>query len=89
MAASGKPADGIGTKPIHMSAYEKIYLGWSNYQVVNSGQKANVKLGPAEYNTKEAQQLVVLLPDKAVTSTIGAPLRRQLLLPLRLRQRPG
>ncbi|HEY6074816.1 MAG TPA: immune inhibitor A domain-containing protein, partial [Anaerolineales bacterium] len=71
--STGKPADGIGTKPIHMSAYEKIFLGWSNYQVVKFGQKANVKLGPAEYNTKAAQQLVVLLPDKAVTTDIGAP----------------
>lgn len=71
--SSGKPADGIGTKPIHMSAYEKLFLGWSNYQVVNYDQKAEVKLGPAEYNTKSAQQLVVLLPDKEVSFTIGDP----------------
>lgn len=71
--ASGKPADGIGTKPIHMSAYEKLFLGWSNFQVVNYDQKAEMKLGPAEYNTKWAQQLVVLLPDKQLTSTIGDP----------------
>lgn len=71
--SSGKPADGIGTKPTHMSAYEKLFLGWSNYQVVNYDQKAEVKLGPAEYNTKWVQQLVVLLPDKEVTSFIGAP----------------
>ena len=71
--STGNPADGIGTKPIHMSAYEKIYLGWSNYQVVNYNQKADIKLGPAEYNTKWAQQLVVLLPDKEVSTFIGAP----------------
>ena len=29
--STGKPADGIGSKPIPMSAYEKIFLGWSNY----------------------------------------------------------
>jgi len=71
--STGKPADGIGSKPIHMSAYEKLFLGWSNYQAVNYDQKADVKLGPAEYNTKWAQQLVVLLPDKEVTSNIGIP----------------
>ena len=49
-----------------MSAYEKILLGWSNYQLVGAGQPASVKLGPAESNTKQAQQLVVLLPDKSV-----------------------
>jgi immune inhibitor A len=71
--SSGKAADGIGSKPIHMSAYEKLFLGWSNYKVVDHTQKAAVKMGPAEYNTKWSQQLVVLLPDKKVSSTIGAP----------------
>jgi immune inhibitor A len=70
---SGKPEDGLGTKPIHMSAYEKIFLGWSNYQVVGPGQQASVKLGSATANTKQAQQLVVLLPDKKVDFNIGTP----------------
>ncbi len=71
--SSGKPEDGIGTKPTHMSAYEKLFLGWSNYVTVNYDQKAEVKLGPAEYNTKKAQQLVITLPDKEVSSFIGDP----------------
>lgn len=42
---SGDGADNFpGTKPISMSAYEKIFLGWSNYQVVRYGQSAAVKL---------------------------------------------
>jgi immune inhibitor A len=71
--STGKPADGIGSKPIPMSALEKIMLGWSNYQSVTAGQKASVKLGPANYNTKQAQQLVVFLPDKEISSFIGNP----------------
>jgi immune inhibitor A len=71
--STGLPADGIGSKPIPMSAYEKIFLGWSNYQVVGYKQQASVKLGPANYNTKQAQQLVVLLPDKKVDFFIGNP----------------
>jgi immune inhibitor A len=71
--STGIPADGIGSKPIPMSALEKIQLGWSNYQLVGAGQSASLKLGPANYNTKQAQQLVVLLPDKDVTFTVGAP----------------
>ncbi|MGE5375325.1 MAG: immune inhibitor A domain-containing protein [Bacteroidota bacterium] len=71
--STGKPEDGIGSKPIPMSAYEKIFLGWSNYQLASAGQKVSVKLGPANANTKQAQQLVVLLPDKDVTFSIGAP----------------
>ncbi|MEZ4864799.1 MAG: immune inhibitor A [Caldilineaceae bacterium] len=70
---SGKPEDGIGSEPVHMSAYEKLFLGWSNYKVVNYNQRAEVKLGPAEYNTKAAQQLIVTLPDKQVAFTIGDP----------------
>ena len=70
---TGRPADGIGSKPIHMSAYEKIFLGWSNYVVTNYDQKATLKLGPAEYNTKDYQQLIVILPDKMLDSFIGDP----------------
>ncbi|MCE9645598.1 MAG: immune inhibitor A [Chloroflexi bacterium] len=71
--STGLPADGIGSKPIPMSAYEKIFLGWSNYEVVGFGQQASLKLGPANYNTKQAQQLVVLLPDKQLDTFIGDP----------------
>ncbi len=70
---SGIPADGIGSKPIPMSAYEKIFLGWSNYEVVGYGEKASLKLGPSNYNTKQAQHLVVLLPDKEVGFPVGDP----------------
>jgi immune inhibitor A len=69
--STGIPADGIGSKPIPMSALEKIQLGWSNYQLVGAGQQASVKLGPSTANTKQAQQLVVLLPDKDVSFSIG------------------
>lgn len=71
--SSGKPQDGIGTKPTHMSAYEKIYMGWSNLKVVNYDETKKVKLGPAEYNTNAFQHLMVLLPDKQVDFSIGDP----------------
>jgi immune inhibitor A len=74
---TGLPADGLGNKPIPMSAYEKIFLGWSNYTVVPFGQKASLKLGPANFNTKQAQQLVTLLPDKQVSFPVGAPFAGQ------------
>jgi immune inhibitor A len=71
--STGDPAEGIGSKPIPMSAYEKIFLGWSNYELVGYGQQASVKMGPASTNTKQAQQLVVLLPDKEVDFPVGDP----------------
>ena len=71
--ASGKPADGIGSKPIPMSAYEKIFLGWSNYQLFSPGQKASIKLASATANTKQPQAVVAVLPDKDVSTDIGDP----------------
>jgi len=63
----------IGSKPTHMGAWEKFQLGWLNYEVASAGRKSSHKLGPAETNTKQAQALFVLLPDKEVRTSIGAP----------------
>ena len=71
--STGIAEEGIGSKPIPMSAYEKIFLGWSNTEVVGYGQQASVKLGPSNFNTKQAQHLVTLLPDKSVDLPVGAP----------------
>lgn len=71
--SSGKPADGIGTKPTHMSAYEKLFLGWSNYAVVNWDETAFLKMGPAEFNSADPQHLLVVLPDKQVDTFLGDP----------------
>lgn len=71
--STGEASEGIGSKPVPMSAYEKIVLGWSNFEVINYGQSASIKMGPATDNTKQAQQLVLLLPDKELVTTVGAP----------------
>jgi len=71
--SSGRPEDGIGTEPMHMGAWEKLQLGWLNYQTVFPGLPATVKLGPAEHNTKQAQALIKVLPEKQVTTTVGTP----------------
>jgi immune inhibitor A len=65
--------DTIGNKPSHMGAWEKFQLGWLNYEVARAGQKSEHKLGPMEFNTKQAQGLFVILPKKAVVSNIGSP----------------
>ena len=63
----------IGNKPSHMGAWEKFQLGWLNYQVAGAGRTATFKLGPMEFNTKQAQGLFVVLPKKSVTTVIGTP----------------
>jgi len=63
----------IGSKSSHMGAWEKFQLGWLNYEVAVAGVKSVHKLGPMEYNTKQAQGLFVILPKKSVTTVIGTP----------------
>ncbi len=65
--------DSIGNKPGHMGAWEKFQLGWLNYQVAVAGKTGTFKLGPMEFNTKQAQGLFVILPKKPVTTVIGQP----------------
>lgn len=69
----GQAENGIGTKPTHMGAWEKLQLGWLNYELASARQKSEHKLGPATANTKQAQALIVLLPDKQKVTTIGMP----------------
>ena len=65
--------DTIGNKPSHMGAWEKFQLGWLNYEVARVGAKSEHKLGPMEFNTKQAQGLFVVLPQKPVTAHITDP----------------
>jgi len=65
--------ENIGSAPGHMGNWEKFQLGWLNYEVAFAGSKSEHKLGPAETNTKQAQGLFVVLPDKQVTEYIGGP----------------
>ncbi len=63
----------IGSAPNHLGAWDKFQLGWLNYEVAYAGQKSEHKMGPAETNTKQAQGLFVVLPDKEVIEEIGDP----------------
>ena len=58
----GDGLDEIGNKPGDMSAWDKLQLGWLNYEVAGAGKFSTHRLGPAETNTKQAQGLVVVLP---------------------------
>jgi immune inhibitor A len=65
--------DTIGNKPSHMGDWEKFQLGWLNYEVARAGQRSVHKLGPMEFNTKQAQGVFVVLPPKPVTTHIADP----------------
>lgn len=65
---TGEP---LGSRAGDMGAWEKLQLGWLDYETVVAGQERTLKLGPQEYNTKKAQAAVVVLPDKEVTTDLG------------------
>ncbi|MET8247251.1 immune inhibitor A domain-containing protein [Streptomyces sp. NPDC005202] len=69
----GRGKDAIGDLPGDMNSWDKLQLGWLNYDTAKAGVKSWHKLGVAEYNTKYRQALVVSLPDKAVTTEIVTP----------------
>ncbi len=68
----GRP-DGIGDDPTDLGAWEKFQLGWLNFEVADAGEASTHRLGPAEYNTRDAQGLFVVLPPKQVTVDLGDP----------------
>ncbi|WP_282699249.1 immune inhibitor A domain-containing protein [Streptomyces sp. CC219B] len=69
----GTGKDSIGDLPGDMTAWDKLQLGWLDYDTAKAGTKSWHKLGVAEYNTKRKQALVVELPDKKVTTEIVPP----------------
>ncbi|WP_200263274.1 immune inhibitor A domain-containing protein [Streptomyces sp. HSG2] len=69
----GTGGQDIGSLPGDMTAWDKLQLGWLNYETAEAGTKSRHKLGVAEYNTKHAQALVVELPEKEVTTEIIPP----------------
>ncbi|MBQ1026328.1 immune inhibitor A domain-containing protein [Micromonospora sp. C95] len=64
---------GIGERGGDLGAWNKLQLGWLDYEVVVAGQKRTLTLGPQEYNTKQAQAAVVVLPEREYTFDNGAP----------------
>jgi len=66
--------DSIGTTPGYMGPWEKLMLGWLDYQVVKHGADTTVKLGPADLDASTNKQAVVVtLPEKTVTTTYNTP----------------
>jgi immune inhibitor A len=65
--------EAIGTRAADFGAWDKLQLGWLDYEVVPAGQSRTLDLGPGEYNSANAQGVVMPLPKKVVTTPLGAP----------------
>ena len=70
LSGKGEP---IGTRAGDLSAWDKLQLGWLDYEITVAGQTRTLELGPHEYNSPKAQALVHVLPEKTVTFEYGAP----------------
>jgi immune inhibitor A len=71
---SGPKDQGIGTRASDLGAWEKLQLGWLDYEIVNPRVGGDrVALGPHEYNSAKAQAAVVNLPQKQVTTPLSDP----------------
>ncbi|MCS0639126.1 immune inhibitor A [Streptomyces sp. LP05-1] len=69
----GTGKDAIGDLPGDMTAWDKLQLGWLNYERAKAATKSKHTLGVSEYNTKKPQALVVELPKKKVTTSVVKP----------------
>ncbi|WP_091082044.1 immune inhibitor A domain-containing protein [Micromonospora nigra] len=69
----GKNDGGIGERGGDLGAWNKLQLGWLDYEVVVAGQKRTMTLGPQEYNSKKPQAVVVVLPQREYAFDNGAP----------------
>jgi immune inhibitor A len=68
------PGDqGIGTRASDFGAWDKLQLGWLDYEIAVAGQNKTYDLGPHEYNSAKPQGVVVVLPKKPVVTEFGAP----------------
>ena len=71
VGAEGEP---IGTRAGDLSAWDKLQLGWLDYEVTVAGQDRTLELGPSEYNTGQGpRRVVTCCPKKTVTFDYGAP----------------
>ena len=75
MAQSRLSGEGeaVGTRAGDLGAWEKLQLGWLDYEIAVAGQKKTFDLGPHEYNSAKPQALLTVLPPKPVTTTLPTP----------------
>ncbi|MBR7676116.1 immune inhibitor A domain-containing protein [Streptomyces daliensis] len=68
-----KGKDAIGDSAGDMNAWDKLQLGWLDYDRAKAATRSKHTLGTHSYQTKNKQAVVVELPEKDVTTTITKP----------------
>jgi M6 family metalloprotease-like protein len=59
----GHGGDTIGTTPNHMGAWEKLQLGWLDYEDAQPGTTSTHELAPSAQPAAQTRAVVVTLPD--------------------------
>ena len=73
--------DAIGTTPGYMGPWEKLQLGWLDYETVDHGDDTTLTLGPADKVVKTKgkrdgvlpQAVIVNLPERTLTTERNTP----------------
>jgi immune inhibitor A len=63
----------IGYRANDFAAWDKLQLGWLDYEIVPAGAQRTLELGPHEYNSAKAQGVVIPLPDRKRDFDYGPP----------------
>jgi len=72
MSKAGQPS--IGSEPVYSGPWEKLYLGWLDYTVVDPGKKKTVTLGAAgDASGPLSQAVIVNLPDYTRVTNFNTP----------------
>ena len=61
----------IGTTPNQMGPWEKLQLGWLDYELAKADTASEHELGPAYHATKDAQAVITALPPYMAMDSIG------------------
>ena len=64
----------LDTNPGPMNAWEKLVLGWLNYDVIPYQKTQDVHLTALTSNARATQAAILLLPDKEVITPIAQPI---------------
>ncbi|GAB3240459.1 immune inhibitor A domain-containing protein [Kineosporia babensis] len=64
----GAKGEALGERPGDIGAWQKLQLGWLDYELVGAGESRTIELGPEEFNTADPQATVVVLPEKETSS---------------------
>lgn len=68
------PGDrGIVTRPGDLGVWDKLMLGWLDYELAFAGEDRTIELGPHEHNSAKPQALVVVLPDHPAPIPLPVP----------------